>query len=265
MFPKGIKENIYDFIYETVVDDAYGVEQVYTMFNINIPESFKGRSLSISDIIKLDGKYYYCDDMGFKELEYFDETKTVLSRLFVRHISNADERKINILVVEPEKEPFTVCIPNTLKDMQKIVGGYIEAITLSTDDNGRKIVLICNEEGKLKGLKHNRKVTFMYETATILGPFFLVAAENGKEEFENLNEKEIAKYTREFSLEKDFYEYKIPVSWTMCGSYYIKAKSLQEAIEKAYDSKRPLPADANYLEDSFTVDEELAHEYNNEN
>ena len=41
-------------------------------------------------------------------------------------------------------------IPNTLKALQEAVGGYIETVTL---DNG--LVLICNEEGKLRGMQHN--------------------------------------------------------------------------------------------------------------
>ena len=41
-------------------------------------------------------------------------------------------------------------IPNTLKALQETVGGYIETVTL---DNG--VVLICNEEGKLRDMPYN--------------------------------------------------------------------------------------------------------------
>ena len=41
-------------------------------------------------------------------------------------------------------------IPNTLKALQEAVGGYIETVTL---DNG--VVLICNEEGKLRDMPYN--------------------------------------------------------------------------------------------------------------
>ena len=43
-----------------------------------------------------------------------------------------------------------VTIPNTLKALQETVGGYIETVTL---DNG--VVLICNEEGKLRDMPYN--------------------------------------------------------------------------------------------------------------
>lgn len=41
-------------------------------------------------------------------------------------------------------------IPNTLKALQEAVGGYIETVTL---DNG--VVLICNEEGRLRDMPYN--------------------------------------------------------------------------------------------------------------
>ena len=41
-------------------------------------------------------------------------------------------------------------IPNTLKALQETVGGYIETVTL---ENG--VVLICNEEGKLRDMPYN--------------------------------------------------------------------------------------------------------------
>jgi len=47
-------------------------------------------------------------------------------------------------------------IPNTLKALQEAVGGYIETVTL---DNG--VVLICNEEGKLRDMPYNFTVRRM--------------------------------------------------------------------------------------------------------
>jgi len=43
-----------------------------------------------------------------------------------------------------------VYISNTLENFQKIVGGYIETVTLPND-----VVIICDEEGMLKGKPHN--------------------------------------------------------------------------------------------------------------
>ena len=34
------------------------------------PEDYKGRKSSVSDIIRLDNKFYYCDSVGWKDITY---------------------------------------------------------------------------------------------------------------------------------------------------------------------------------------------------
>ena len=59
---------------ETVSNDTAILECLYTMFNLNHPADFKGHSMSVSDVVVLDGKAYYCDSIGFKELPgFFDK------------------------------------------------------------------------------------------------------------------------------------------------------------------------------------------------
>ena len=48
-------------------------------------------------------------------------------------------------------------IPNTLRALQETVGGYIETVTL---DNG--LVLICNEEGKIRDMPYNFTLRFLH-------------------------------------------------------------------------------------------------------
>ena len=54
--------------------------------------------------------------------------------------------KIGVLIKEPGKRPRHVNISNTLSNLQKTVGGYIETVTFS-----KEIVVICNEEGRIQG------------------------------------------------------------------------------------------------------------------
>ena len=62
--------------------------------------------------------------------------------------------KILVIVKEPgEAARIENSFPNTLEAMQEQVGGPIEAVTLATD-----VVIICNEEGRLMGLKPNTTV-----------------------------------------------------------------------------------------------------------
>ena len=61
----------YNLIYEgevEVEDVNKTLEDLFTKFNINRPADFKGHSLSVSDIVELDGKYYYCDNVGWTEI-----------------------------------------------------------------------------------------------------------------------------------------------------------------------------------------------------
>lgn len=57
--------------------------------------------------------------------------------------------KISVIIKEPGRDPRHVNISHTLANLQKIVGGYIEAVTIASD-----LVVICDEEGRLKGYDH---------------------------------------------------------------------------------------------------------------
>ena len=62
----------YEVVYEGELDCqemSNALEELFKIFNIKIPEDFKGRSMSISDIVKIDGKNYYCDMIGWEELK----------------------------------------------------------------------------------------------------------------------------------------------------------------------------------------------------
>lgn len=49
----------------------------------------------------------------------------------------------------------------SLKELQEAVGGYIEMVWLSP-----KLVMVCNEEGKLMGLPYNAVATQMFHYHT---------------------------------------------------------------------------------------------------
>lgn len=68
-------------------------------------------------------------------------------------------------------------IPNTLKALQEAVGGYIETVTL---DNG--VVLICNEEGKLRDMPYNFTLRRIYGIIPIHNPIFGTVIVCGAEE-----------------------------------------------------------------------------------
>ena len=58
--------------------------------------------------------------------------------------------KIKVIVKRPDSKPYSTYISNRLENLQAIVGGWIEAATVTSD-----MAIICNEEGRLMGLPHN--------------------------------------------------------------------------------------------------------------
>jgi len=47
------------------VDGA--LEELFLIFNVDHPAQYCGRSLSVSDVVLLDNKPYYCDRLGWSE------------------------------------------------------------------------------------------------------------------------------------------------------------------------------------------------------
>lgn len=58
--------------------------------------------------------------------------------------------KIRVLTKRPGQPPRSTWIANNLKNLQNYVGGLIETVTLTADT-----VVICDEEGRLKGKEYN--------------------------------------------------------------------------------------------------------------
>ena len=71
--------------------------------------------------------------------------------------------KIKVLIKDPGKKPRSTWISKTLDNLQKTVGGYIETVTLASD-----LVVICNEEGRLKGLPYNCEICGIKFLGTII-------------------------------------------------------------------------------------------------
>ena len=64
--------------------------------------------------------------------------------------------KMRVIIKRPEEQYGHVTnISNRLENLQKTVEGYIEVVPVKQSPDGKDIILICNEEGKLRGLPHN--------------------------------------------------------------------------------------------------------------
>lgn len=72
----GLKVSLdsYESIYKEQIitpdneDDSTTLENLYMRFQGPKPTTYHGHSLSVSDIIEIDGVNYYCDSVGFEKL-----------------------------------------------------------------------------------------------------------------------------------------------------------------------------------------------------
>ena len=68
----GPSEENYDLVFEGEVN-AQDLEAIYTIFNTDLPEGYRGRSMSVSDIVQAEGLgTFFCDTYGFVEIAPFD-------------------------------------------------------------------------------------------------------------------------------------------------------------------------------------------------
>jgi hypothetical protein len=108
---------------------------------------------------------------------------------------NPTSDEILIVVVEPNKKPYSKIMKNDLKAMNKIVGGYIEIINIGTSPKGGTIAITMNEEGKLKGLPVNRLIVGF---DILVGTFFITAY-NKQGDNISLSKQEADYYIKRFS------------------------------------------------------------------
>ena len=110
-------------------------------------------------------------------------------------VEELPEENIRVLVVEPEKDPEVRIIENSLEGIQQIVQGYIECVTLR-DKAGEDLVLICNEEGKIRNLPMNAAVA---EIDDVIFGTFLIAGTD-RDEFASLTDEQIFEMNERFML-----------------------------------------------------------------
>lgn len=144
-----IDSSIYDLVFAGDVPCS-NLEDIYRMFNVNHPNGYTGRSLSVSDVVQIQDSstngptFHYCDSFGFKQVQFAPEL-------------TQDARKpktIKVVLVEPGKLARQAEIPATLEGMQATVQGSIEAFYPFEED----VCIVCNEEGKITGMPLNRAV-----------------------------------------------------------------------------------------------------------
>lgn len=105
---------------------------------------------------------------------------------------------MKVLVIAPDKEPVVQEIDGSLKSMQAVVGGYIQAYYPWWEE----VAIICNDEGKINGLPLNRPIfdDHCMLVDIIAGTFFICGAPMDSGLFTDLPEDLIEHYARMFQF-----------------------------------------------------------------
>ena len=101
---------------------------------------------------------------------------------------------IRVLKIDVGQPPVIKEIQNDLDGLQAEVGGLIQVIGL--EDN---CLLVCNDEGKLNGMKPNR---WFYDDI-ICGPFF-ICGDSMEGDFISLTSEQAGKYAEKFAASPAF-------------------------------------------------------------
>lgn len=183
---------IYDKVFDGEVS-AETLEDLYRVFNLEHPEGYRGRSMSVSDVVEVCGtgseksEFHFCDSFGFRQVDFHPE-------------DTKDLRKtIRVVMLEPEKPAKIVDLDSSLEGLQQAVGGWIEAYYPFQEE----VCIVCNEEGKLNGLPLNRAVYSDGQIMDIIaGPCFICDCSG--ENFGSLSEEQLEKYKKKFLRPEHF-------------------------------------------------------------
>ena len=145
----------------------------------------------------LEGTVTGVDDAGQIHIRWDNGSSLALNTECDSFEILPEENKIRVLLIEPGKYPHTVEITDSLSDMQRLVGGYIEEYSPFDDE----VSIVCNDEGKIHGLPLNRAI---YDENTgelldaIAGNFFIVGTPEDSDSFQSLSTEQEMKYSKLF-------------------------------------------------------------------
>ena len=139
---------------------------------------------------KVEEEYYnsehILDSENFTGVDFSAEAE--------REIVQEQKEQLDVLLVKPGLYPQAVQIGSELEDLQKAVGGDIEAVYPYNEP----VALIVNDEGKLNGSELNRALRDnegqIYDI--VAGDFLVVGL--GEEDFASLSPELMEKFEKEF-------------------------------------------------------------------
>lgn len=192
-----VRPELYDKLFEGEVDCG-NLEGVFQMFNLGHPAGYRGRSLSVSDVVAVCDpntgaeRYYFCDSIGFKEIE-FDASKA----------KPLQENTIRVVLVEPGKQARIADIEGSLEGYYRAIGAdTIQAVYPYEEE----VCIICDDEGKLTGRPLNRALRDedtkeIYDI--IVGTFFVCSCK--EPHYTSLSTDQQRRYLEQFKWPETFF------------------------------------------------------------
>lgn len=75
MSKAGIRESTYELVFDGELD-VKRLDDIFYIFNCQLPDGYRGRSMSVSDVVWAEGLgTFFCDSVGFKQLNKFKGEK----------------------------------------------------------------------------------------------------------------------------------------------------------------------------------------------
>ena len=178
---------IYDKVFDGEIDGT-NLENLCTVIKKALPKGYRGRSVSTSDVVEIVGGgnvepgFYFYDTDGFKKISFDPERAKPL------------KDTIRVVLCEPMKYARVADIDASLEGLQAAVGGGLFDAIYPFNE---LVCLVCNDEGKLKGMTSNRSLKHKGEILDIIaGPFFICGCSAGY--FSDLTEKQQDTYLKQF-------------------------------------------------------------------
>lgn len=119
---EAVDSSIYDEVFNAEIDEM-NLEEIYARFNTEGHPLHRGHSLSVSDIVVMNGKAHICQSFGFKEIP-FDVSQT-----------QKPDNLMRVVYVEPNRPAYEAEVVHTLEGEQRAVKGYIEPVYTPFEKN----------------------------------------------------------------------------------------------------------------------------------
>ena len=150
----------------------------------------------------LKGTVKFVDDAGQIHMKWENGSSLALNINEDTFEKVEAPEKISVILVEPGRYPKLIEIEDTLEAMQSLVEGDIEEYMPFDDE----VAIICNEEGKMRGLPLNRAVYVDNKEMVdiIAGKFFICYAPIESEKFLSIPKELARKYEEKFKYPERF-------------------------------------------------------------